>query len=476
MSINNKHSKLKIMLSLAVLSVFMILGCGGSNDNNNTTGPGGSTLEGYFVSPIGSDSNPGTQDSPFKTIQAALDYAAQLAEPATVHIAAGEYDLTQSINLRGGISMRGGYDPVSWTRDMSMYRTVLVGASDVPVIHGYHQSSIIVDGFVIKAAHGTEVSDNNPGNSSVAVALDSCFAVTFSNDSVVVGNASAGGNGSAGNDGTPAGGGSSGANGGICPNAGGSGSTDGFYWGGNGANGGAAGGFSGTPGEGPDGGGGGSGGSLAGDGHDGSPGGPGIDADPGAGGMSYGAIEDAMYITANGLNGGYGGLGSGGGGGGSGGGSIVGLCGGGGGGGGAGGWGGSGGLGGRGGGASIGFIVANFTEVNINSVGIFTGNGGDGGMGGTRGLGGGSGNGGNGGNSGVGTGAGGDGGDGGRGGHGGHGGGGGGGPVFGIFEDFDSQSTRDEITTVLGNPGIGGTSDGNAGADGAAEDYMKLTE
>jgi hypothetical protein len=184
----------EFVAALAVLSVLMIAGCGGGDDNNNnTTGPGPEPLSGYFVSPIGSDSNPGTQDSPFKTIQAALDYAAQQAEPATVHIAAGEYELTQSLNLRGGISMMGGYDPVSWTRDLSMYRTTLIGAPDVPVIHGYHQSSIIVDGFVIKAADGTEVTNPSaPGNSSVAVALDSCFAITFSNDSVVVGNGSPG--------------------------------------------------------------------------------------------------------------------------------------------------------------------------------------------------------------------------------------------------------------------------------------------
>jgi hypothetical protein len=120
--------------------------------------------------------------------------------------------------------------------------------------------------------------------------------------------------------------------------------------------------------------------------------------------------------------------------------------------------------------------VGNYTNATINSTTIITGNGGDGGAGGNGTAGGDGGNGGSGGNSGIGTGEGGDGGNGGDGGRGGHGGGGGGGPVIGILEGINSQSTRTDNTISLGTPGVGGTSNGTAGADGVQEEYLKLAE
>jgi len=466
---------MKFSIATLAIMVLIMAGCS-SKSSDKSTGPNTAPSTGYFVSPLGNDDNDGSRDMPFKTIQAGLDYAAQQAEPATVHIAAGVYDLDQSIQLRGGISMRGGYDPVSWNRDMAQYRTIIRGPQDMPVIRGYHQNSIRIDGFVIKASDGSEVTDNSQsGNSSIAVTMDSCFAVIFSNDSVVVGNASAGFAGRVGWNGDQGWDGYAGENGGVCPNSGGSG---GFSWGendgGNGANGGAAGGFAGSRGDGPDGGAGGSGGSLAGDGHNGSAGGAGAVGANGPAGISFGSLNYDMYMPADGSGGNQGTEGSGGGGGGSGGGSIVGLCGGGGGGGGSAGLGAGGGYKGGGGGAAIGFIFANYSNVTIDTSSLIIGNGGDGGAGGNGGTGGNGGNYGAGGDSGFGTGAGGHGGRGGNGGNGGHGGGGGGGPVIGILEDFTSTSSRHDEMITLGEPGVGGTSLGYSGEDGIQESYYKL--
>jgi len=475
MSINNKHLAIKIMVSLAVFSALVISGCGGSDDNNNTTGPGPEPLSGYFVSPTGDDSNPGTQELPLRTIQPAIDFAAQQGEPVTVHVAAGNYSLSEPLELKDKISLMGGYSPLNWERDLSANKSILRGAVDSLVIRGSHVNSLMVDGFVIVAEDASDVLVNQSGKNSVAVALDSCISVTFSNDSLVVGDGSAGGNGSGGWNAASGSEGDPGDNGGICPNHGGDG---GLYvvGGGDGGSGGAAGGFSGSGGDGPSGGSGGSGGSLAGDADDGTGGGDGTVGANGNGGVSFGNLSGVNYVPAVGQNGNDGTNGSGGGGGGGGGGSIVGLCGGGGGGGGAGGYGGGGGRRGGGGGASIGFIIANHSDAIINTTAIITGNGGDGGAGGARGTGGARGVGGSGGSSGVGTGAGGDGGYGGRGGDGGIGGGGGGGPVIGILEDVNSATSRSNNTIVLGFSGAGGLSDANAGENGTREEYYKLTQ
>lgn len=459
---------------MSVLALVIIAGCGGSK-NNNTTGPSPTPLTGYFVSPSGDDSNPGSQDSPLRTIQTAINYAAQEGNRVAVHVAEGNYALTMPLILKDRISLMGGYSSTNWDHDPAAYKTFLRGAADSLVIRGAMADSLQVDGFVMICADASDVGANARGHNAIAVALDSCLAVTFSNDSLVVGDASAGGNGSNGSSGNTGGDGYSGENGGICPNAGGYGS--GYYsYGGDGGSGGDVGGFAGDTGDGPAGGSGGSGGSLASDGHGGSNGGPGAAGANGSGGTSFGVLHGLNYTPASGGSGTAGSIGSGGGGGGGGGGSIIGLCGAGGGGGGGGGYPGNGGIGGGGGGASIGFIIANYTDVGISSTSIVTGNGGNGGNGGNRGIGLAGGNGASGGNSGVGTGAGGHGGNGGRGGDGGYGAGGGGGPVIGILEDATSHTNRADNTVMLGDPGTGGTSIADSGADGVQEDYMKMPE
>lgn len=140
-----------------------------------------------------------------------------------------------------------------------------------------------------------------------------------------------------------------------------------------------------------------------------------------------------------------------------------------GGGGGAGGCGGLGGAPGISGGASVALFLVN-AQVTGQSVTLRPGNGGRGGNGGS---------GGSGGTGGAGGASdyhsrqaaatrGGGGGRGGDGGGGGHGGGGAGGPVYGVVKSASSTWTPNGGSVMLGTPGAGGTSPGNAGPTGAS--------
>ena len=221
---------------MAVLALVIIAGCGGNK--NNTTGPTPAPLTGYFVSPSGDDSNPGTQDLPLRTIQTAIDYAAQEGSRVTVHVAEGNYALPMPLMLKDKISLMGGYNATNWDHDPATHKTILRGAADSLVIRGAMADSLQVDGFVIISADASDVGPSARGHNTVAVALDSCMAVTFSNDSLVVGNASAGGNGSNGSNGYSGYDGDSGENGGVCPNAGGYGGLSYYWYGGDGGSGG----------------------------------------------------------------------------------------------------------------------------------------------------------------------------------------------------------------------------------------------
>src|ERR1044071_6083487 len=71
-------------------------------------------LDAIFVSPAGFDTAQGTRDSPLQTIGAALALAGSSGK-TRVNVAAGTY--AENVELRSGISLYGGYDPATWTRD-----------------------------------------------------------------------------------------------------------------------------------------------------------------------------------------------------------------------------------------------------------------------------------------------------------------------------------------------------------------------
>ncbi len=411
----------------------------------------------FWVSGSGSDSNPGTRKAPYATISAAITAATAAGAGGDVYIAEGDY--AESIVLSANVSLYGGFDPLSWMRDVRVFITRINGGA--VAVFGKQADNVTLDGLTIVSADATK-----PGQSSIAVSFAKSKNLTITNNTLIAGNGVKGGSGSDGTTPKKAPNGKAGEKAGLCGNPGGSGGNGSGYDGGKGGNGGAAGGFKGSTG---------GGGTLAGGGGKGgivSSGKPGGGGKTGAfnghgatGGADFGKVAFGLYIGAKGANGKRGGNGGAGGGGGGGAGSGV-ACGGGGGGGGAGGYGGGAGGGGLGGGGSFGIILSDTSTAEIVNNSITTGNGGDGGAGGSGAGGGTGGTYGKGGTNSAAGWAGGRGGSGGKGGLGGDGASGGGGPSIGIVEQA-SDSFQDMNVFTLGTPGNGGFRTDDDGAKGA---------
>lgn len=400
-----------------------------------------------FVSPSGSPQGSGAREAPLASLALAIEQAA--SRQADVYVAAGTWD--ETLVLRTGVSVFGGFDAGSWSRDPSRHLTVVRGTAEGDLrfaLKGEGVSNVVVDGIRFEGRQA----------GVAAVFLRDARAVVLSGIGAF---APAGPDGAAGARGSNRTGrapdGNRGENSGVCGRAGGSGGagTSGRNAGGRGGNGGAAGGFDGARGGGSGGAGGAGGSGVGRGGLGGSSGSTGATGSAGGRGEALGSVNTAgRYLVATGGTGGNGAPGRGGGGGGGGGGALLGVCGGGGGGGGAGGLGGFGGRGGVGGGASIAILVTGGSEIRVVGSTLASeggGRGGDGGFGGngeTAGAGGGISS----------AGAGGGGGAGGRGGHGGtggRGGGGGGGPSIGILA-LGSQVDQSGNAFQIGAAGEGG--------------------
>ena len=494
--------------------------------DQNCDGVDGELDNGIFVAKNGSDFNPGTMDEPMLTVQGALDsaFAAGLRD---VYVATGVY--MQSLSLRQGVRVYGGYSSDFLQRNILLYETVLMGEPYSPQLPGVvnavsitgQAGSTRLDGFTIFGRN-----NNNEGGSSYAAYVRDCSeAVSLSSNRIVAGN---GGNGSGGQPGLDGTDGTSGAAGSSAfaygsnnCNAGevsGGGSGGARFCGGANASGGAGGdsycpvfsspnaGEYGVDGSGP----GGVGGDAGWDGRftsscglctvptsnnpsEGEDGAKGANGDLGDSGdgcaAASGQVVNGLWSSVDGGPGGEGADGDGGGGGGSGGGADVtqsylncnDQIGGTGGGGGSGACSGTGGTAGSGGGASFGLFVffsappvslpslaGNLVEAGIGGAGGAGGAGGTGGVGGTGATGGAPG-----------TGAawcahgGGTGGDGGTGGHGGGGGGGCGGVSYCVF--VDGQGGADlsgygpgAVTCNAGSGGPGGSGGPSVGSAGDA--------
>ena len=409
----------------------------------------------------------GTRAQPFPSITVAVNAAAVAGQGGDVYVAGGSY--TGSVTLSSGVSIYGGYDPVTFVRNLELHETEIIGNSIAVGGAGLSGSNpVTLNGLTIRAA---DIDAN--GAPSIGIRLVDSPNVVISDNRIFAG---------AGGDGwevAPAANGAAGAAGAFgrnastfCANlaggAGGSGPTSGNARGGSGGQSGATG-FAGADSQERAGGASGTGGGYpAGNGGDGAAATVGT---PGKPGVAFGTITSGGdYIRSNGGSGHTAFGGSGGGGGGGGGGAAF-ACGGSGGGGGAGGAGGNGGSGGNGGGGSFGITVAGTsTNVIIVNNEITTSNGGQGSDGGAGGAGGAGGPGRTGGNGAADSGAGGRGGNGGAGGVGGPGGGGGGGPSVGVVE-AGGASTNMTATDLAGNT----FTLGMAGSGGRTGDISFLT-
>jgi hypothetical protein len=157
-----------------------------------------------YVRANGSDSSPGTDDLPKKTIQAAIDTAAAVYSSAEVHVAAGTYQPSEVIDLEDGISLYGGYSPNDWgVREstvgwpvtgtgVSAYPTIIETSSDFAAMRIANISrTTTVDGFSIDGGVGgsgttaifcsnstslvlqSNVIDGGGGDISIGIYLDS---------------------------------------------------------------------------------------------------------------------------------------------------------------------------------------------------------------------------------------------------------------------------------------------------------------
>ena len=80
--------------------------------DSNCDGIDGTEADAVFVSPKGSDANPGTRAKPKRDVQAAVDAAA--GKGKVVLVAFGSYGHVRV--GASGIGIYGGYDPSSWKR------------------------------------------------------------------------------------------------------------------------------------------------------------------------------------------------------------------------------------------------------------------------------------------------------------------------------------------------------------------------
>jgi hypothetical protein len=464
--------------------------------DSDCDGIDGTIARGVFVRASAcSDANPGTPEAPLCSLPLALGRAADAGRD--VYIAGGNYALADTLLLRNGVSIWGGYSGTGWQRTSAAVVNLNV-AQPTGVLASNLSAATTLDRLTINAGAGTA---SQP--SSYAVRLDNTTGLTLRNCLLRAGDGLRGNDGTspagtaasgdAGVQGVPgcedsgigctrcsrpqgaAGGASTcGGTGGRGGNAGGSGNSSGF----DGSRG-TAGAFrspvGGEPGP----------GTPAKRGnwdtpalYWGQPGGNGLAAEEGsAGAAGWNALG---WSPTPGTAGGRGGDGSGGGGGGGGGGGDT-NCnsyGGSGGGGGGGGCGGTGAEGGQPGGASVA-LFASSSLVRVIQTNLISGRGGQGGAGGNGQPGGSGGAGGPRNNYGGGTeqddgSNGGPGGRGGNGARGGHGGGAPGGPSVCIVLFGTSALERTDSPCSRAQGGTGGPSQaaGASGPSGVSVDVL----
>ncbi len=465
----------------------------------NCDGMDGVVSKGVFVeAATGDDDNVlGDRSHPFKTIQAAIAFAAQKDPKREVYVSKGQY--REQVVLVDGVSVYGGYDAATgWSRDIDKNRTSILWDGQEPlavrsVIAVNIINTTVFDGFYVKTSDAGQPSSSSYG----VYVYHSSNGLVISNNTIEAGKGADGENGTNGQNGAN---GNDGGNGSAsfeydgcflcicnqedydttmkpgqggkspCENRGGTGGKGGKHenpgFAGEGApNGGGAGGAGGP--------------SETENGHPGQDGPAGSAGAHGAGGQASGTLSPAgLWVPSSGKDGQDGEHGKGGGGGGGGGGDsgcFLGICcdsaGGAGGGGGGGGCGGLAGRGGSGGGSSFGVFIVEASPTLTNNL-IMSQSGGNGGNGGEGGMGGQGGSGGDGGaQADDNAGGGGAGGSGGNGGAGGAGGGGAGGstyPVYILGASSNPQCTDNtyQVNGFAGSGGLGGAGGANKGANG----------
>lgn len=146
-----------------------------------------------YVNVAASGDQYGNKSFPYRTIQGGIEAANSLrggtaATTFEIRVAQGTYN--EEVNMKPGISIRGGYEATNWTRDYTTNVTTIIGQADSgvrtnnQVAVGY-RSTTVIDGFHIRAGNFGSITQGiaNFGGSP-----------TISNNTISGGSAGTGGN------------------------------------------------------------------------------------------------------------------------------------------------------------------------------------------------------------------------------------------------------------------------------------------
>ncbi|HPQ72192.1 MAG TPA: MopE-related protein [bacterium] len=112
---------------------------------------------GVFVSPMGSDQGEGTMADPLLRLTAAVNLA--VAKGKVVFAAEGEY--FYDLSVTAAVSMFGGYEDASWSRNIDFHTTTIPAGSVEPaVVIGGNGDTIVFEGFTV---HGDQYAQLTTG-------------------------------------------------------------------------------------------------------------------------------------------------------------------------------------------------------------------------------------------------------------------------------------------------------------------------
>jgi hypothetical protein len=183
-------------------------------EDANCDGIDGDAAKGVFVDlKTGDDDNfLGGITHPFKTITAAITFAASKNPKRQIYVSQGQYE--EQVRVIDGVHIYGGYNAEQgWQRDIERYRTTIYwkgtenGAIRALVASGI-QSNTVVQGFWIRSGSGTQ-----PGESAYGVHLfQSGPGLVLEYNNIQAGNGMDGRNGRFGTNGNNGNNGGAGAN------------------------------------------------------------------------------------------------------------------------------------------------------------------------------------------------------------------------------------------------------------------------
>lgn len=183
----------RILPVLTIISSLFIQACGGANQWEGLSGAASDVhTEVYVSQSTGNDiTGDGSSEKPFASIARGMDDASTRGF-SVVRVAQGNY--VENINLIEGISLYGGYDPLSWTRNSALYVTEINGGTGSAItadIAGI-TTATVVDGFSLQSTGAPlgsvrilnaspTISNNTIGGSTYGIMGDGGSAVISGN-------------------------------------------------------------------------------------------------------------------------------------------------------------------------------------------------------------------------------------------------------------------------------------------------------